>query len=74
MLIPLLSTLFAVALGIVVLGEAFSVRVVIGGLGVLGGLVMAAGGGAPPQPDRPVAAPRPQHPGTLPPLAGRHRV
>jgi len=49
MLIPLLSTLFAVALGIVVLGEAFSVRVVIGGLGVLGGLVMAAGGRAPPR-------------------------
>ncbi len=44
MLIPLVSTLFAVALGIVVLGEAFSVRVVIGGIGVLGGLVMAVGG------------------------------
>jgi len=41
MLIPLLSTLIAVALGILVLGEAFSVRVVIGGIGVLGGLVLA---------------------------------
>ncbi len=41
MLIPLLSTLIAVALGILVLGEAFSARVVIGGLGVLGGLVLA---------------------------------
>jgi len=41
MLIPLLSTLIAVALGILVLGEAFSVRVVVGGIGVLGGLVLA---------------------------------
>jgi drug/metabolite transporter (DMT)-like permease len=43
MLIPLMSTLFAVALGIIFLDEAFSARVVIGGLGVLGGLVIAVG-------------------------------
>ena len=50
MLIPLLSTLIAVALGIAVLGEAFSARVMIGALGVLGGLVLAVGGGTAPVP------------------------
>lgn len=43
MLIPLLSTLIAVVLGILVLGEALHWRAVLGGIAVLAGLVIAAG-------------------------------
>lgn len=43
MLIPLMSTLLAVVLGMIVLGEALTVRVVLGGAGILLGLAVATG-------------------------------
>ena len=43
MLIPLFSTLIAVVLGLVVLNEALTTRVAVGGAGILLGLVAAAG-------------------------------
>ncbi|MEX0691553.1 MAG: DMT family transporter [Gemmatimonadales bacterium] len=41
MLIPVLSTLIAVILGNLVLGEAFTWRILVGGLGIIGGLLIA---------------------------------
>ena len=41
MLMPLWSTLVAVLLGLIVLGERVTPRVVIGGVAILGGLLLA---------------------------------
>jgi drug/metabolite transporter (DMT)-like permease len=41
MMIPFMSTLIAVLLGAVVLGEQLTWRVVAGGAGILGGLAIA---------------------------------